>query len=84
MPTPTDPSVVAEVAPWVARAAKEWGIFATMCLFFIFWSYTREKALTARIEAQDLFIRDRLLVTLDNNTKAFERFEARLLAAERK
>lgn len=79
-----EPIATAEIAPWVAKAAKEWGIFATMCLFFIFWSYTREKALTLRIEAQDTFIREKLVVTLDNNTKAFERFEARLIAAEKK
>lgn len=80
----TTVETAAEVAPWVARAAKEWGIFATMCLFFIFWSYTREKALNARIDAQDMFIRETLVHTVDNNTKAFERFEARLVAQEKR
>lgn len=78
------PAVAVEAAPWIAKAAREYGIFAIMVCFFTWWSYAREGQLNARIDAQDMFIRETLVHTVDNNTKAFERFEARLVAQEKR
>lgn len=72
-------SAVESVAPpaaWIGRAAKEWGIFAVMCGFFVWWSYAREGTLNARIDAQDVFIRETLVQALDANTKAIEGFRS--------
>ena len=75
-----DPVTIAEetakTVGWAAQAAKEYGIFAVMVVFFIYWGYARENTLNTRIDAQDEFIRTTLVQSLDKNTRAFERFEA--------
>lgn len=66
------------VSPWIYKATKEWGIFAVMCAFFVWWSYAREGALNKRIDNQDEFIRTKLVTLVENNTKAFEQLRSDL------
>jgi hypothetical protein len=62
----------------LAKVAKEWGIFAAMCSFFIWWSYAREAALGRRYDALDEFVRSKLVTTVESNTKVLERVLASL------
>lgn len=83
MSTDTVLSAAAAAETWFAKAAKEWGIFAAMVVFFIYWSWVRENSLTERINAQDEFIRGTLVSALDNNTKALEAFKVQLAERSR-
>lgn len=67
----------------LAKVAKEWGIFAAMCAFFIYQSWIRENGLAARIEAQDTFIRETLVSTLSANTEAFLEIKTLVSAIKR-
>lgn len=73
-----EPTVeVAAAAVSTARSvAREYGIFAVMVIFFIGWSCVREDRLNRRIDAQDTFIRETLVVTVNQNTRAFEAYVA--------
>lgn len=68
---------------WLSKVAKEWGIFCAMSIFFIWWGYGRENALNAKVDAQDTFIRETLVTTIQQNTKAFENFSAALARRDR-
>jgi hypothetical protein len=65
------------------QVGREYGIFAAMVVFFTAWSYFREKQLNARNDTNDAFIRNVLIATLNNNTKAFEHVAAQLAAAKK-
>lgn len=67
----------------LAKVAKEWGIFAAMCAFFIYQSWIRENGLASRIEAQDTFIRETLVSTLSANTEAFLEIKTLVSAIKR-
>lgn len=65
-------------ATGLSNIAKEYGIFGAMVCFFIYWSYAREGALNARVDAQNEFIRNTLVVSLDRSSTAIEGFRMAL------
>lgn len=71
---------VASAAPWIYKLAREYGIFAVIALFFIWQGSVREREQAQRADANDAFIKDKFVTTVDNNTKAIEGFKAVLMA----
>lgn len=67
----------------LAKVAKEWGIFAAMCAFFIWQGWVRETGLASKIEAQDSFIREKLVSTVSANTEAFLEIKSLVTALAR-
>lgn len=61
-----------EPVSWLGKAAKEWGIFCAMCIFFIWWSYIREGQLNRRLDEQDQFIRETFVTTIKTNSEVVE------------
>jgi hypothetical protein len=65
------------------KVAREWGIFAAMCVFFIYASWVRENSLTARIERNEEFVRQTMLDSIKASTAVMSTSNAIMERLER-
>lgn len=68
----------------ILEVAKTFGVPTALVIFFVWWSYGREKAMTERIISTEAYIRDTLAALITGATKAIDRVSDAMEKCERK
>jgi hypothetical protein len=58
---------------WLFDSAKTAGPIVGLVVFFVWWSFRRETAMSVRLTQVEDFVKDKLLSTLDRTTETISR-----------